>query len=63
MKREKRLILAHGFGEFSPWLVGPTAFGPVVAGKHDRAKHLGSKDREEKTSIPQCPLMALPTMT
>jgi hypothetical protein len=24
------LILAHGFGGFSPWSVGPVAFGPLA---------------------------------
>jgi hypothetical protein len=27
---EKRFILVHNFGGFSPLLVGPSTFGPVV---------------------------------
>lgn len=32
-------ILAHGFGGFSPWSIGLTAFGPVVR-QHRGREHL-----------------------
>jgi hypothetical protein len=34
--REKRFILAHSFGCFSPSLAGPIAFGPMTR-QHDRS--------------------------
>jgi hypothetical protein len=42
-RRERRFISAHSFRGFSPWLIGPFAFGPVVrqhimAGAHSRAE-------------------------
>jgi hypothetical protein len=63
----KRLILAHGFGGFSPGSFGPVALGPVArqhftVGAHGETARLavGKQMREKKGCFPQSPSRAHP---
>jgi hypothetical protein len=43
------VILAHGFGGFSPWPVGPIAFGYVAREEHhDECEWQGRQKKEKE---------------
>jgi hypothetical protein len=55
-RRRRKVYSVHSFGSFGPWLVNPTAFGPVARQRSWGIARLftslpGMKEREEQEGL------------